>query len=349
MNSIKILAFPAFKNKNSNPYNYLLYSGIEAHNVEVREFGLISCLGLDYDVIHIHWPELYLNSHYLLKAFANSVVFLLCLCFAKVFGKKIIWTVHNLQPHQIRYSRLNRIFWAVYLRLIDGVISLSHCNEEQFFNKFQWLKNLPSIAIHHGLYKGFYSDSVTKAQARQQLSIEPHQQVSLFIGQIKPYKNIERLIELFNNTAQLSNQVLLIAGKFESDDYFNEISAKTKKNSNIIIYNRYIPEDDLQVYFRASDLCILPFNNIFNSGSVLLSVSFDTPVLVPDNSNFNEYAAILDERLIYTFKGQLSPDAILNCHQAKTAELCSSPVPEKISWQNLQAKMAGFYKHIINE
>lgn len=349
MTSIKILAFPAFKNKNSNPYNYLLYSGIETHDVEVREFSFISCLRLNYDVIHIHWPELYLNSHYFLKALINSSVLLLCLGFAKICGKKIIWTVHNLQPHQIRYRRLNRIFWSLYLHLVDGIISLSRCNEELFFKQFQWLKKLPSIAIHHGLYKGFYSDSISQAQARQQLSIGPEQQVCLFIGQIKTYKNIDRLIELFNNTAQLMNKVLIIAGKFESDSYFNKIRAQAQGNPNIIIHNSYIPGDELQLYFRAADLCILPFKNIFNSGSVLLSISFDTPVLVPDSSNFNEYAEMLDEGLIYTFKGQLSSDDILHCYEVITPEASPVSVPEIMSWDNLQGKMTGFYKHIINE
>lgn len=349
MTSIKILAFPAFKNKNSNPYNYLMYSGIEAHDVKVSEFSFISCLGLDYDVIHIHWPELYLNSHYFVKALLNSALFLLCLSMAKILGKKIIWTVHNLKPHEIRYRRLNRVFWLLYIRLIDGIISLSHCNEDQFFHRFSWLQNLPSIAIHHGLYKGFYADTVTKAQARQKLMIEANQRVNLFIGQVKPYKNIERLIEIFNSTPQLSENVLIIAGKFENDDYFQQIKAKTQGNNNILIHNRYIPEDDLQVYFRASDLCILPFNNIFNSGSVLLSVSFDTPVLVPDSDNFNEYAAMLNNDLIHTFEEQLRADDILTCYKTQRSELSAVAVPDIMTWRNLQAKMAGFYKQIIGE
>ncbi len=346
MTLIKILAFPAFKNKNSNPYNYLLYSGIEALDIDVKEFSFLACLRLKYDVIHVHWPELYLNSHYALKAFCYSVLFLFSLCIAKLCGKKIIWTVHNLKPHHIKYPLLNRYFWLIYLRLVDGFISLSHANEQLFLDEFKELQCLPRVAIHHGLYSGFYDDSVTKMQARQKLGIPQEQNVNLFMGQIKGYKNIDTLIELFSSSPQLQNHILIIAGKFESQSYYQEVAAKTASTSNIIIHNKFIPNNELQFYFRAADLCILPFNNIFNSGSVLLSVSFNTPVLVPESPNFAEYAMLLQKGLIRTYRDQLTPELILSV-TATNKELGKDC--ETISWGYLQEKMARFYNSIVNK
>jgi beta-1,4-mannosyltransferase len=350
---IRVLAFPAYKNKNSNPYNYLLYTGIEAFNVDVKEFSFMSCLLLRYDVIHIHWPETYLNSNYRIKNIFYSMALLFALFTAKVFSKKIIWTAHNLKPHHIKYKLLNTVFWKCYLRLVSGVVSLSKSNEKNFFNKFKALNTLPSVHIHHGLYKGFYPDHISQEQARSRLSLDNHSNVSLFIGQVKRYKNVEVLINLFNHSSHLKHSILIIAGKFESEIYFQEINAMAQPNKNIIIHNKFIPDTELQYYFRAADLCIFPFKDIFNSGSVLLSVSFDTPVLVPHSPNFEEYSLLLNNGLISTYTDQIRPEDIhtvlndtssqRNLYRDKNLDC------EAISWPILQSKLAEFYKQVINK
>ncbi|MCW8994546.1 MAG: hypothetical protein OQK77_01900, partial [Psychromonas sp.] len=151
----------------------------------------------------------------------------------------------------------------------------------------------------------------------------------------------------FNNSPLLKDKTLIIAGKFENESYFRELNEKALANKNIIIHNKFIADNELQNYFRASDMCILPFLDIFNSGSVLLSASFDTPVLVPDNPNFNEYALLLNRGLIQTYTGQLRSDDILNSVEDKYTEHASS-VNQNILWGELQRKMAAFYNKVLN-
>jgi beta-1,4-mannosyltransferase len=353
MTLIRVLAFPAYKNKNSNPYNYLLYSGIEEFNISVREFSFMSCLSLRYDVIHIHWPEIYLNSNYLIKNLFYSVALLLSLFTAKVFSKKIIWTAHNLKPHHIKYKLLNILFWKCYLRLVSGVVSLSESNEKLLFNELKELHDLPAVHIHHGLYKGFYPDDTTSEEARNRLSLDKHSSVSLFIGQVKRYKNVEVLINLFSHSPHLKESILIIAGQFESEAYFHEINTMAQSNKNIIIHNKFIPDTELQYYFRAADLCIFPFKDIFNSGSVLLSVSFDTPVLVPHSPNFEEYSLLVNNGLISTYTDQIKPEDIVAMLNDSSAEqsLCSEENLgcEDISWPVLQSKLAGFYNQVLSQ
>lgn len=345
---IRVLAFPAFKNRNSNPYNYLLYTGIKDLDVDVIEFSFISCLSLRFDLIHVHWPEIYLNSNYLIKSILYSIMLLFSLSIAKLFGKKIIWTVHNIKPHHIKYKWLNKCFWMIYIKLVNGIISLSKSNEKILLEKIKTLQHLPRVCLYHGLYKGFYDDSVIREHARHRLSLADDSEIYLFIGQVKRYKNVDLLIELFNNSQSLKDKILIIAGKFENDNYFRELSNKSLANRNIIIHNKFIDENELQNYFRASDMCILPFFDIFNSGSVLLSVSFDTPVLVPDNPNFNEYASLLNKGLIHTYTGQLKSIDILNSTTDKDIEYTSF-VNQGLLWNELQIQMAAFYNKVIND
>jgi glycosyltransferase involved in cell wall biosynthesis len=352
---VKVLAFPAFKNKSSNPYNYLLYSGIEEEGVDVQEFSFKRCLTLNYDLIHIHWPELYLNSNYVFKAFIYSMMFVFCLFFSKLFGKKVVWTIHNLKPHNIKYKFLNKLFWPCYLPLVDGVISLSKANEELFFDKFTFKQKVKSIVIHHGLYDNHYENNVTQGEARKYFSIDESKKVALFIGQVKTYKNVETLVKIFNKKS-LNDAVLIIAGKFETKDYFIELSSAAKNNPNIIIHNKFIPDSYLQYYFNAADLCILPFKDIFNSGSALLAASFNTPVIVPQSNNFVEYSSIIKNNLIRTYNGELDVSFIVkslenliispnyvNNNQEKEASYDNSP----LKWKSLQVSLSNYYISVL--
>lgn len=351
---IKVLAFPAFKNKSSNPYNSLLYTGIIDQGVEVKEFSFKQCLMLDYDLIHIHWPELYLNSHYIAKAFLFSLIFLFCLLFSKMFGKKTVWTIHNLKPHNIKYKWLNKWFWSAYLPLVDGVVSLSKANEKLFFEKFYTDQKIKRAVVHHGLYKDSYRNEISREDARKYFSIETTIKVALFVGQVKTYKNVGKLVELFNKES-LSEKVLIIAGKFETEEYYNEILSAAANNPNIIIHNKFIPDDELQYYFNAADICLLPFKDIFNSGSVLLSVSFMTPVVVPFSDNFVEYSTMINGDMINTYDGEIGSQLIVDILGREKADQDISSMQSEnvindinpLCWITLQASLFDFYKVLV--
>lgn len=342
---VKVLAFPAFKNKSSNPYNYLLYSGIENEDVEIQEFSFTRCLSLNYDLIHVHWPELYLNSNYFIKAFLYSFMFILCLLITRLSGKKTVWTIHNLKPHKVKYQWLNKLFWPCYLKLVDAVISLSKANEILFFEKFTFQQKIDNTVIHHGLYDNCYENNITREVARKHFSIGEEKKVALFVGQVKTYKNVEILVKLFNEKL-LSNDVLIIAGKFETSDYYNEVSEAAKHNPNIIIHNKFIPDSDLQYYFNAADLCILPFKDIFNSGSALLAASFNTQVLVPYSDNFQEYQNEMGLSSISIYRDAINAPLIKQEFDFTKQSILN--YSKSLSWQVLQSKLAIFYKQIIS-
>lgn len=340
---MKVLAFPAFKNKKSNPYNYLLYTGMKG--VDVSEFSFGKALRFNYDIIHIHWPEWYLNSNYLIKAVSYSFLLITVLLLAKFMGKKVIWTVHNLKPHEIKYKLLSKIYWCVYPRLVDGIISLSHANEA-IAVKYHSIKNsVFKTIIYHGLYTDIYSNSVKRDEARKLLNIDKEDKVCLFLGQVKKYKNVNELVKVFTSLNSINTYTLIIAGKFESEEYYREILELVGQNKNVVLYNKFISDDDLQVYFNAADLSVLPFKDIFNSGSALLSLTFNTPVLLPESDNFLEYGRLIKEPKIYTYKESLTPEKIMKAIEDNLCYL--SPTTENndsLKWSELQKKLFNFYK-----
>lgn len=345
---MKVLAFPAFKNKKSNPYNYLLYSGIEG--VDVSEFSFSKALKLDYDLIHIHWPEWYLNSNYYVKALFYSVMLLFCLGSAKLAGRKIVWTVHNLKPHDIKYKWLNDTYWKLFIKLVDGTISLSSANQQIVEKNFSFKKSLKKGVVYHGLYTGIYENNISKEDAKKLFGIDSNTKTCLFLGQVKKYKNVDELVRVFNSSSALSSYVLLIAGKFESEEHYQEVMSARNENKNILIFNRFIPDDEMQNFFNASDLSILPFKRIFNSGSALLSVTFNTPVLLPESNNFLEYKGLIENNIMQTFKGKLTPEVITNAfNQIPSDPFCKGNYycNYKLSWVESQKRLSLFYKNVM--
>jgi len=132
--------------------------------------------------------------------------------------------------------------------------------------------------IPEGSYVEYYPNNVSKKEARSLLNIEGSKNVILYLGLIKPYKGITTLIENFVDSFD-DNWLLIIAGRVMDTKYFESIKKIIK--GNIILKDQFIKEEDLQVYFNATDVVVLPFQKIENSGTVILAMSFKKPIIAP--------------------------------------------------------------------
>ena len=337
---------PAFKNKEPNPYNFLLYSSVQKNDVDVREFSFAALFGLRFDILHIHWPEFYLNSHYFLKALIYSFGLLLGIVWSKAWGKKLVWTVHNLHPHKIQYPKLNFLFWKLFLPQVDGVISLSEANQKLLLQTYPQLATKQHAVAYHGLYTGYYPDTISREEAQTKLNVPKDKKVFLFLGLVKPYKNVEVLIEIFKQH-DFSDSVLIIAGKAESTEYGQKINALIGQSSNIFFFQGFVDNNDLQTYFAAADFSVIPFAAIFNSGSALLSVSFNTPVILPYSDNFKEYSKLLNNMLVL-YEENLK-NSLLKINE--TSNLISGGKLEYIQdaakWQHVSTEVVNLYIDVI--
>src|SRR5690606_35060226 len=73
---------------------------------------------------------------------------------------------------------------------------------------------------------------------------------------------------------------LVVAGKVSDEDSDRTVR-KFLSNKNVRYFPGFVKNDDVQVYFNAADVSVLPYKNILTSGAALLSLSFDTPILAP--------------------------------------------------------------------
>jgi glycosyltransferase involved in cell wall biosynthesis len=336
-NIISVLGFPAFSNRNSNPYNSEFYAALQKHNIHVDEFSFRRAFFGHYDIIHIHWPEKFLNSHYRSKALLWSVALLACLRLQRLRGRQVVWTVHNLAAHETKYKTISRLFWKHFLPNVTATISLSHANQK-ILQKTTALPNCTNQSvIYHPLYpKTSYNPGNIKLKIPA-----PY---ALFFGRILPYKNVEKLIGIFK-TNPPHKLHLVIAGSCEDSSYQQQIHALTANSTNITLINRHISDDELHYLLDKCIFGILPFKNIFNSGSILQFPSHAKPVIAPASENFYEYSRLFRKSPFILYDDELSASKI----ESLIADLpqLDTSAPLQLSYKQAAISAAAFFQTIL--
>jgi glycosyltransferase involved in cell wall biosynthesis len=302
--AMRVLVFPNDRSAIGNPYCELLYGNMEKLGVVTEPFTPLRALTGRYEIFHLHWPEYYLNTSPA-KALVGTFGLLFFVMWRRFRGTRIVWTAHNIHSHNKRYLWAERWFWQILTPMLDGYIALSETSARQARTEFPALRSIPCSVIPHGHYRSSYPATITKSSARLRLGIAPEQSVVLFFGGISPYKNVPHLMETFQRAA-LANSTLVIAGCPASQTDRRLLLETVKESNRIQLHLKRIPTDEVQVFFAAADLVVLPFLEITNSGSAILALSFDRPVLVPDCGSLPELQAQVGPDWIRTYRDELS-------------------------------------------
>jgi len=336
---------PAFSNKNENPYNWLLYTNILNFGVYVDEYSPLNILKKRYEIFHIHWPEKFLCNPNFLKAFFRTVQFLIILFISKIKGTKIVWTVHNLKSHENYYPFFEEIFWKIFIPFVEAYISLTEKGDLMVKERFRKIKGKKGVVIPIGHYKNFYPDKINKESAREKLGIPSNFKVILYFGLIRDYKNVLSLINSFRLIEE-REILLLIVGKTFNDKIKRDVEIASSEDSRIRTFLRFVPDDEVEIYMKSSDLMVLPQKEVFNSSSIILALSYNIPVLIPENFTGEELKRKLGEKWVKTFH-ELNPEIIKESLEWAETERGEWEVPDDMKWENIAEKTIKFYKTVM--
>lgn len=346
---IRVLAWPAYSNKDGNPYNSLLYTAIEQvdEHVSVTEFRLRRALKTRYDILHLHWPELIFNSPRLGYALLVSLLWLILIPLLKIRGTKLVWTAHNSKEHDVYRPVLSKLMWLWFVRRVDGLIVLSESSKESVLELYPRLAQVPIVHTPHGHYRDIYPHTMTREQARRRLGFTDQNVVVGFVGAIRQYKNVPQLIKTFRDVSD-SDWHLLVAGKVSDSELEHEIRKGASSNDHIDLQLTFIPNSELQIYFVASDLMVFPYQNILNSGSVLLSLSFNCPVLVPDIGSMSELQRELGVPWVSTYTGNLDPGKLRAAvRAAKDHDRSHNVLDSGYDWEEIAGETNNFFRMLV--
>ena len=345
---MRALIFPDNGPKISNPYCELLYRNMEQFGASTQGFIPQRAIFGKYEIFHLHWPEYYLAQP-AAKALIGTMGLLFSIMWMRLRGTKIIWTAHNLHSHKLLYPKAERWFWNRLMPMLDGFIALTEFSVTQVRTEFPMLRSTPAFVVPHGDYRGSYPKTVSGAEARRKLGISMEKSVVLFFGGIFAYKNVPHLVDTFFR-ADLRDAVLLIAGAPSSAQEGHELAELANHDSRIQLHLCRIPDDEVQNFFAAADLAVLPFREILNSGSAVLALSFDRPVLVPALGSMPELQMRVGGDWVRTYTGELNvPELEAAIAWARNSQRPANPDLSDFDWSNIARDTVAAYRRLTEQ
>ena len=239
----------------------------------------------DATVFHILW--------------LNRFVYLdrtLLTLYYKALGKRIVYTTHNVNAgaRDGTDSLLNRLTLRFMYRRLDHLIVHTEKMKQQLLEEFGVREGNVTV-LPCGINHMVSRTDMTRTEARSRLGLGENEHVALFFGVITPYKGLEVLLRaaaaLRSGPAPVK---LIIAGKVDKgfEAYWEELQAlmETHDLKGLLVERiGYIPDGDVEVYFKAADVLVLPYKYIYQSGVLFLAFHFGLPVIASDVGSLREY------------------------------------------------------------
>lgn len=198
-------------------------------------------------------------------------------------GVKVLAITDNVIPHETRPGDV--AFAKYFINACDGFVTMSKAvmkDLEKFTNTTH------KKYLLHPLYTSF-GEKLNKLDARMALGLPEDKQLVLFFGLIRNYKGLDMLLDAMNELKSHPNIVLVIAGEFYEDKqpYLDLIKNYCIENQ-VIIHGKFIANEDVKLYFSATDLVTLPYRSATQSGVTQVSFHFEVPTLVTNVGGLGE-------------------------------------------------------------
>ena len=224
-----------------------------------------------------------------LHSFNGAPEELLLLTLAKLSGRKVVVTVHDVESFAGLGTSTRGIAPRLY-RLADRVIVHNQTSRNELIDVLQVAPEKIHV-IPHGNYLDTLGRVPSVSQARQTLNIASDAKVVLFFGQIKEVKGLDLLIAALPKVfVSVPEAVLVIAGRPWKND-FTQYAQRIEElgiAGLCRLHIRFIPDAEVASFYAAADVVVLPYRHIYQSGVVLLAMSYGKAVLVSDLPGMTE-------------------------------------------------------------
>lgn len=326
--SLRILFGSRRPRSQSNPYRILLAENLPA-DVEPLYFDWKTALFGRYDVLHVQWLEHFTDSASGTRGMARR--FCLRMLSHRLRKKDIplVVTMHNEAPHDPMNDRDEHNYQA-FRKLVSAYVILNRHTRTP--------DGVRRCEIPHGHYRDWY-----ERPTRQNREANSR---ALFFGMVRPYKNIEDLIEAF--TQFDGNASLRILGSPNSAEYAEKLHKLAREDARIELDLQHIEDERLTQEIVDSEFIVLPYRNMHNSGAVLLALSLNTPVVILDNEVNRDLQAEFGNQFVFLFRDLLDHKQLAEAFDtlgARNGRLEAVDMNNR-SWDVISEKHADLYREL---
>lgn len=250
-----------------------------AYYIKLIRYSAVSTTG----IFHILWNNKF-------ETFDRTTL----MVYYRMLGKKIVLTAHNVNAgkRDANDSWLNRLTLKIQYHLADHIFVHTEKMKSELIEEFGVNASQVEV-IPFGINNSIPNSKLTNADARKQLGIPETDKVILFFGNITPYKGLEYLVAAFQKMRKSDGSYRLVVagrpGKFAG--YWSKIReslAKDLEDGRVLLNDSFIPDLDVELYFKAADILVIPYRHIFQSGVLFLGQSFGIPTIATDVGSLRE-------------------------------------------------------------
>ncbi len=233
-------------------------------------------VGAKGEIVQFHWWTFFLFP-----------VFFTIANIAKLRGKKVVCTVHNVVGHESGFW--DRFFCGLIFSIPDCLIVHTRANKKQLQEIFGVKENRIAV-IAHGIYTFYRDAEVSQKDSRKKIGIPLNAKTLLFFGNIRPYKGVEDLIDAFKLAKpNVPDLFLVVAGKPWNAEYQKEIESRLAGTTACKLFFDYVPSSDIKYYFFGCDAMVLPYKHFeAQSGPGNIALAFEKPLLVANTGGLPE-------------------------------------------------------------
>ncbi len=190
---------------------------------------------------------------------------------------KVLCQIDNVEPHE--HHLTDKPFNRYYLHSVDGFVYMS----EQVHSELRAYSDAPALFSPHPLFENF-GERVERSEACVRLGLDPANRYVLFFGLIRDYKGLDLLLDAWaqlRRAGRTEGRRLIVAGGFYTarEPYLNRI-ADNGLQDEVLLHDRFIPDDDVKYYFSAADFVVQPYKTATQSGVTQIAYQFCVPMVV---------------------------------------------------------------------
>ncbi len=191
----------------------------------------------------------------------------------------ILYIVHNAIPHEKRPG--DKLFTNWAFRPVHYFIAPSETVRKDMLDLRPDLNESRLRLVPHPVYDCYDRKRWTQDSARKDLKIT-ESRILLFFGYIRRYKGVRNLIKtipLLQEKFQDDFKLLIVGEFYEGRDDILQLIKELNVSDRILLVDRYVPNEEVEKYFRAADVGILPYESATQSGIIQIAHDFGLPVI----------------------------------------------------------------------
>lgn len=345
-----------------NPYQRLLYNELATLGFDVvpdSDFKLRQLFAARgrIRVLHFHWPQNYYSWWRRpsrlqgLLSWPKLVLFAIRLAVARRLGYAIVWTIHEVLPHERRGRGVDNVGGRLLARAAHVLIA----HDRGTVRRAEAILGVRADTIDivpHASYIGVYPSGRSREAVRAELRLSHTAFVFLCFGHVRAYKDLDLLLSAFTSLSR-PDVALVIAGLPFDAASADAVRRAGEKDTRIRPLLEFVPDERVAELFDACDASVLTRGDGGTSGALVLALSMGVPVVVADLADYTELTGGDDAAWLFRNGDESSLAAALataadNADAARTKGTSALSRAERISWPQIATRTAGLLARAID-